>query len=82
MGIDLSNINISLDAFNAQARGDYNIGQMKLSEDGTSIYRANRHKTLTFLNTSCARGAGGPCGFARRGEIWYTTPHETHQRST
>jgi len=52
MGIDLSNINISLDAFNAQARGDYNIGQMKLSEDGTSIYRANRHKTLTFLNTT------------------------------
>ena len=52
MGIDLSNINISLDAFNAQARGDYNIGQIKLSEDGTSIYRANRHKTLTFLNTT------------------------------
>lgn len=52
MGINLSYINISLDEFNAQAKGNYNIGQMKLSEDGTSIYRANRHKTLTFLNTT------------------------------
>ena len=52
MSVNLSNINISLDQFNAQARGDYNIGQMKLSEDGTSIYRANKHKTLTFLNTT------------------------------
>ena len=52
MSINLSSINISLDEFNAQAKGNYNIGQMKLSEDGTSIYRANRHKTLTFLNTT------------------------------
>lgn len=52
MGIDLSRLNISLDTFNAQAKGDYNIGQMKLSEDGTSVYRTNKHKTLTFLNTT------------------------------
>ena len=25
---------------------------MKLSEDGTSVYRTNKHKTLTFLNTA------------------------------
>ena len=50
MAINLSNLNISLDKFNAVSGGDYNIGQMKLSSDGKSIYRANNHKTWTIFN--------------------------------
>ena len=45
MAINLSNLNISLDKFNAASGGEYNIGQMKLSSDGKSVYRANNHKT-------------------------------------
>lgn len=50
MGINLSNLNISLDQFNAVASGKYNIGQLKVGADGASVYRTNNHKTLTFLN--------------------------------
>ena len=50
MAINLSNLNISLDKFNAVSGGDYNIGQMKLSSDGKSVYRANNHKTWTIFN--------------------------------
>ena len=50
MAINLSNLNISLDKFNAESSGTYNIGQMKLSSDGKSVYRTNSHKTFTILN--------------------------------
>ena len=50
MAINLSNLNISLDTFNAESSGTYNIGQMKLSSDGKSVYRTNNHKTFTILN--------------------------------
>ena len=52
MGVNLNNLNISLDQFNAVSSGKYNIGQLKLGEDGASVYRTNNHKTLTFLNTT------------------------------
>lgn len=52
MAISLNNINISLDQFAAAASGKYNIGQLKLGEDGASISRVNNHKTLRFLNTT------------------------------
>ena len=50
MAINLSSLNISLDKFNAESSGTYNIGQMKLSSDGKSVYRTNNHKTFTILN--------------------------------
>ena len=50
MAINLSKLNISLDTFNAESSGTYNIGQMKLSSDGKSVYRTNSHKTFTILN--------------------------------
>lgn len=50
MAINLSRLNISLDKFNAESSGTYNIGQMKLSSDGKSVYRTNNHKTFTILN--------------------------------
>ena len=50
MAVNLSTLNISLDKFNAESSGTYNIGQMKLSSDGKSVYRANNHKTWTILN--------------------------------
>ena len=50
MAINLSTLNISLDKFNAESSGTYNIGQMKLSSDGKSVYRTNNHKTFTILN--------------------------------
>ena len=50
MAINLSNLNISLDKFNSVSSGTYNIGQMKLSSDGKSVYRTNNHKTFTILN--------------------------------
>ena len=37
MGVDLSNLNISLDQFNAVSSGKYNIGQLKLGADGAKI---------------------------------------------
>ncbi len=52
MGIDLANVSISLDRFNEVASGKYNIGQLKLSEDGTSVYRTNNHKTWTIFNNT------------------------------
>ena len=48
--VNLDGLNISLDTFNAAADGTYNIGQLKLSEDGTSVYRTNNHKTWTIFN--------------------------------
>ena len=50
MAINLSNLNISLDKFNKEASGVMNIGQIKLSSDGKSVYRTNNHETLTILN--------------------------------
>lgn len=50
MAINLSNLNISLDTFNKEASGVMNIGQIKLSSDGKSVYRTNNHETLTILN--------------------------------
>ena len=50
MAINLSALNISLDKFNAESSGTYNIGQLKLSSDGKSVYRTNSHKTWTILN--------------------------------
>jgi len=50
MAINLTTLNISLDKFNAESSGDYNIGQLKLSSDGKSVYRANNHKTWTIFN--------------------------------
>ena len=52
MSVDLGNLNISLDQFNAVSSGKYNIGQLKVGADGASVYRTNNHKTLTFLNTT------------------------------
>ena len=52
MGVDLNNLNLTLDQFNAAASGKYNIGQLKLSEDGTSVYRTNNHKTWTIFNNT------------------------------
>ena len=39
MAIDFSRLDISLDKFNAESSGTYNIGHLKLSSDGTSVYR-------------------------------------------
>lgn len=50
MAINLSKLNITLDKFNAESSGTYNIGQMKLSSDGKSVYRTNNHNTFTILN--------------------------------
>lgn len=50
MSVSLHNLNISLDNFNAAASGQYNIGQIKLNQDGTGVYRTNSHKTFTILN--------------------------------
>lgn len=36
MAIDFSRLDISLDKFNAESSGTYNIGHLKLSSDGTS----------------------------------------------
>ncbi len=44
--------NISLDRFNAVASGNHNIGQLKFSSDGTSVYRTNNHKTWTIFNNT------------------------------
>ena len=63
MAINLSSLNISLDKFNAESCGTYNIGQMKLSSDGKSVYRTNNHKTFTILNRTELRG--GPGGQVR-----------------
>ncbi len=52
MGLDLGNLSISLDRFNEAASGKYNIGQLKLSKDGTSVYRTNNHKTWTIFNNT------------------------------
>lgn len=50
--IHLDGLNISLDKFNEVADGKYNIGQLKLSEDGKSVYRTNNHKTWTIFNST------------------------------
>lgn len=55
MPVNLNNLNISLDKFNAAAKGQLNIGQLKLSEDGTSVVRTNSRKVLTFLNKTQIR---------------------------
>ena len=52
MGVNLNNLNLTLDQFNAAASGKYNIGQLKLSKDGTSVYRTNNHKTWTIFNNT------------------------------
>lgn len=50
MAINLSTVSISLDRFDAVSDGTFNIGHIKLSEDGKDIVRTNRHKTFEFLN--------------------------------
>ena len=50
MAINLSTVSISLDRFDAVSDGEYNIGHIKLSKDGSDIVRTNRHKTFEFLN--------------------------------
>lgn len=55
MPVNLDNLNISLDNFNAAAKGQFNIGQLKLGADGTSVVRTNNRKTLTFLNKTQIR---------------------------
>ena len=50
--VHLDGLNISLDKFNEVADGKYNIGQLKLSEDGKSVYRTNNHKTWTIFNST------------------------------
>ena len=52
MGVDLNNLHLTLDQFNAAASGKYNIGQLKLGEDGTGVYRTNNHKTWTIFNNT------------------------------
>ena len=51
MAINLSTVSISLDRFDAVSDGEYNIGHIKLSKDGSDIVRTNRHKTFEFLNS-------------------------------
>ena len=48
--VHLDGLNISLDKFNEVADGKYNIGQLKLSEDGKSVYRTNNDKPGTIFN--------------------------------
>ena len=55
MSVNLSKLDISLDQFNAVANGKYNIGQIKLNQDGTGVYRTNNHKTWTIFNTTRIR---------------------------
>ena len=50
MAVNLDTISISLDRFDAVSDGEFNIGHIKLTEDGTDIRRTNRHKTFEFLN--------------------------------
>ena len=50
--VNLDKLNISLDKFNEVADGTYNIGQLKLSDDGKSVYRTNNHKTWTIFNNT------------------------------
>ena len=55
MPVNLNNLKISLDNFNEAASGQFNIGQLKLGEDGASVVRTNSRKTLTFLNKTQIR---------------------------
>ena len=50
MAINLSTVSISLDRFDAVSDGEYNIGHIKLSKDGSDIARTNRHKAFEFIN--------------------------------
>ena len=50
MAVNLDTLNISLNSFDAASDGDFNIGHIKLNEDGTGVCRTNRHKTFEFLN--------------------------------
>lgn len=52
MSVNLRKLDLSLDQFNAVANGKYNIGQIKLNQDGTGVYRTNNHKTWTIFNTT------------------------------
>ena len=54
MAINLSKLNISLDTFNAESSGTYNIGQMKLSSDGKSVYRTNTDAGECDLCGTCS----------------------------
>ena len=55
MAINLSTVSISLDRFDAVSDGEYNIGHVNLSKDGSDIVRTNRHKTFEFLNKAPPR---------------------------
>lgn len=55
MPVNLNNLDISLDQFNMAAKGQYNIGQLKLGEDGASVVRINNHKFFTRFNRNPIR---------------------------
>ena len=55
MAINLDTLSISLARFDAVSDGEYNIGHIKLSDDGSDIVRTNRHKTFEFLNKDSIR---------------------------
>ena len=55
MAINLDTLNISLSRFDAVSNGEYNIGHIKLSEDGRDVVRTNNHKTFEFLNNDTIR---------------------------
>ena len=50
MAVNLDTLSISLNSFDAASDGEFNIGHIKLNEDGTGVCRTNRHKTFEFLN--------------------------------
>jgi hypothetical protein len=52
MPVNLNNLNIGLDQFNAAASGKHNIGQLKLGGDGASVVRTNNHKHWTIFNNT------------------------------
>ena len=57
MAINLSKLNISLDTFNAESSGTYNIGQMKLSSDGKSVSTGPRSvQRRLWLSSSLSAG--------------------------
>ena len=49
MAINLSNVNISIRAFQAVAKGDHNAGEVRLTSE-TSIDKVNHHVSLRRLN--------------------------------
>lgn len=57
MSIHISKVNISLDQFNAVASGKYNIGEVRLTKDGTGVEKVNNHKNTTFFSNNVKMSA-------------------------